>query len=177
MVIPKGESPTPEEIEAINEAIDSRSGASIQDRDSYDLAYNDYMNYSEKELEEDNVLFNMREEVWEHFSMNHPDVAKERLFSKAKGRDLRRDRLKTARKVVTTRKQYIKGGASKLDLKGYDTARQRITKGIAQRRTFTVPSRIKGRVVFSIRTSVVVRGKSMVRYRDARGRFASAKVK
>ena len=165
----------PDEIDRINERLFRESKFQIQDRDSYELAFNDLLSTAEDDLSLDQKR--LRNNGFDDYVSDHPDVAKERLFSKAKGRDLRRDRLRTAKKVVTTRKQYIKGGASKLDLKGYDTARQRITKGIAQRRTFTVPSRIKGRVVFSVKTSVVVKGKRLVRYRDARGRFASVRVK
>ena len=165
----------PDEIDRINERLFRESKFQIQDRDSYDLAFNDLLSTDESDMSLNQKR--LRNNAFGDYVSDHPDVAKERLFSKAKGRDLRRDRLKTARKVVTTRKQYIKGGASKLDLKGYDTARQRITKDISRRRTFTVPAKVRGKIVFALRTSVVVRGKSMVRHRDALGRFASAKVK
>ena len=158
----------------IIENVESQGGEGIQDRDSFDMIYDGYMN-----IDSDNITpkqAKLRNRIFKEFVDIHPDVSTERLFKKAKGKDLRRDRLKTARKVVTTRKKYIKGGASKLDLKGYDTARQRVTKGIIQRRTFTVPARVRGKIVFALRTSVVVRGKSVVRHRDALGRFASAKV-
>ena len=209
----------PDEIDRINERLERESQVQIQDRDSYDLAFNDLISTDEDDLSLDQKR--MRTNGFGDYRDSHPDVSAERLFSKAKGKDLRRDRLKTAKRVVTTRKDYIKERASKVDLKGYDTARQRISKGIRIRRTFTVPSRIRGKVVFAVRTSVripkrrnrirfILRnklkrklltplelktlenidvgkkiprlyvqkfGKSVVRYRDSLGRFASARVK
>ena len=166
----KRESPDAEDIERINETLEQREGFKIKDRDSYDLAFDDYL--SDTAFKE-----SVRDDAFDEYVESHHDVSKERLFTKAKGRDLRRDRLKTAKKVVTTRKAYIKGGARHLDLRGFDTKRQRITKEQVIRRTFTIPARSRGRVVFAMRTSVVVRGRSVARHRDSKGRFVSIKLK
>lgn len=162
----------PDEIDRINERINREAKFQVQDRDSYDLAFEDLF-----EVALTSKQRTLRSKAFKDYLEDHPEVSNERLFKKAKGRDLRRDRLKTARRVVTTRKQFIKEGAREVDLRGFDTARQKVSKKVIQRRTFTVPSRIKGRVVFSEKTSVVVKGKKLVRFRDAKGRFASAKVK
>lgn len=167
-------SPTPEEIDRINETLKRRAGFQIQDRDSYDLAFNDYLNISEPTIK--GIEKDFRNKAFDDFLVANPQISSERLFTRAKGKDLKRDRLKTAKKVVTTRKEFEKAGASKVDLKGFDTARQRVTKDILERRTFTVPSRVKKRIVFSMKTSVVVRGKRQVRFRNAKGQFSSAKV-
>ncbi len=167
-------SPTPDEIDRINETLEGLAKFKIQDRDSYDLAFNDYMNLNEATIKGFEITF--RNDGFKDYSLKHPAISTERLFTKAKGKDLRRDRLQTAKRVVTTRKEFIKLGASEVDLKGFDTARQRVTKDILRRRTFTIPARVKGRVVFALKTSVVVKGKRQVRHRNAKGQFSSAKV-
>lgn len=161
------------DLARINELLEQREGYKIQDADSYELAYNDYMGI----VKTDKSQRIMRDNAFTAYVNKHPEVSKEHLFKKAKGRDLSRDRLRTAKKVVTTRRAYIKGGARHLDLKGYDTARQRITKQQRIERTFTVPARIRQKVVYAMRTSVVVKGHRVLRHRDSRGRFASIKIK
>lgn len=170
-------SPTPEEIERIVETLFSESKFKIQDRDSFDLAFNDYMDFTEKDVKTDSDTRKFQADTFKQYVEEHPEVSTERLFSKAEGRDLRRDRLKTAKRVVKTRKEFIKAGASEVDLQAFDTARQRVTKDILRRRTFTVPAKVKGKVIFAVKTAVTVKGKSFVRFRDSRGRFASPKVK
>lgn len=44
-----------------------------------------------------------------------------RLFKKARGKDLDRDREVTAKVIVDTKEEYLKKGSSKVDLEGYDT--------------------------------------------------------
>ncbi len=163
-----------DEIDRINERLFSESKFQIQDRDSYDLAFDDLLSVvgelSGKQKE-------LRNKAFREYSAAHPEVSAERLFTKAKGRDLRRDRLKTAKRVVKTRKEFIKAGAREVDLKGFDTARQKTTKEIIRRRTFTIPARVKGKVVFAMKTSVVVAGNRVVRHRDIKGRFVSVRLK
>ena len=165
----------PDSIEMINEMIEMRDEVSVQDRDSYDLAYNSYMGLEEKEL--NNKQRAMRTIVFDDYVDKHPEVSEERLFTKAGGKDLRRDRLQTAKRVVKTRKAYIRATAPEVDLRGFDTARQKVSKEVKIRRTFTIPARVKKRIVFAMKTSVVVRGKSQVRFRNALGQFSSPKVK
>ncbi len=165
----------PDEIDRINERLFRESKFQIQDRDSYDLAFNDLLSTTERSLS--STQKKLRNDGFTDYVSQHPDVSNERLFSKAKGRDLRRDRLKTAKRVVKTRKEFIKKGAKRVDLEGFDTARQKISKEIIRRRKFTVAGRIKGKVVFIQKTSVKVKGKKQVRFRDGKGRFASSKTK
>lgn len=165
-------SPTPEEIDRINETIFNRAGFKIQDRDSYDLAFNDYLNINEGSIT--SAEKKLRDNSFEEFISQHPEVSKERLFTKAKGKDLRRDRLKTAKRVVRTRKEFIKQTAPEVDLKGFDTARQKVSKEILRRRTFTVPATIKGRVVFAIQ---ITNKRGIKQLKDSKGRFVSARVK
>lgn len=164
-----------DEIDRINDRLFRESKFQIQDRDSYDLAFNDLLSTREQDLSLQQKR--MRTTGFGDYVSEHPEVSKERLFTKAKGRDLRKDRLKTAKRVVKTEKEFVKKGARKVDLKGFDTARQRITKEISRRRRFTVPARIGKKVVFAVKTSVVVKGKSVVRFRDSKGRFASPRIK
>ncbi len=165
----------PDEIERINERLFRESRLKIQDRDSYDLAFNDLMSLDDRTISAKQK--ELRNDAFDDFLGKHPEVSSERLFTKAKGRDLRRDRLKTAKRVVKTRKEFIKETAPEVDLRGFDTARQRVTKEILRRRIFTVPARVQGRVVFAMRTSVVVRGRRQVRHRNAKGQFSSVRLK
>ncbi len=169
----KRKSPDPDDIDRINETLDQKEGFKIQDRDSYDLAFDDYFGI----IRANSDQRKLRDKAFGDYVQKHPDVSTERLFSKAKGRDLRRDRLKTAKKVVRTRKEFIKSTAPEVDLRGFDTARQRITRKQKIERTFTIPARARGRVVFAMRTSVVVKGKRVARHRDSKGRFVSVKLK
>ncbi len=169
----KRKSPDPDDIDRINETLNQRAGNQIQDRDSYDLAFDDYMGIMRAAPKQRKL----RNDAFADYSQKHPDVSTERLFTKAKGKDLSRDRLRTAKRVVKTRKGFIKAGAANVDLKGFDTARQKVTKAQRIQRDFTIPARIKGRVVFARKTSVVVKGRSVVRHRDSKGRFVSVKVK
>ena len=165
----------PDEIDRINERLEREAKLEIQDRDSYDLAFSDLLNLDEDELSMDQKK--MRSEGFNDYVGTHPDVSTNRLFSKAKGKDLRRDRLKTAKRVVKTEKDYIKGTAPKVDLKGYDTARQRTAKKIRKSKVFTIPTIRKGKVVHSIKTSVVIKGNTVIRYRDMTGKFTSIYIK
>ena len=169
----KRKSPTPDDIDRINETLDTREGFKIQDRDSYDLAFDDYMGIMKPDADQRDF----RNNAFADYSQKHPDVSTERIFRKAKGRDLRRDRLKTAKRVVKTRKEYIKFTAPEVDLRGFDTARQRVTKAQIIQREFTIPARSKGRIVFARKTFVVVKGKRVVRFRNAKGQFSSIKLK
>ena len=169
----KRKSPTPDDIDRVNETLDTREGFKIQDRDSYDLAFDDYMGILKPDA--DQKAF--RNSSFADYAQKHPDVSTERLFQKAKGKDLRRDRLTTAKRVVRTRKEFERQTAPEVDLAGFDTARQRITKVQRIQREFTIPARSRGRIVFAKRTSVRVRGRSLVRHRDSKGRFVSVKIR
>lgn len=173
-------SPTPEELDRIAEELFNRAEFQIQDRDSFDLAFQDYMGFSDADVKTDSDKRKFQDNAFREYQREHPEVSSERLFQKAGGkgvRGLRIDRKTTAKRVVKTRKAFIREGATAVDLQAFDTVRQRITKDIRERRRFTIPATRKGKVVFARRDSVVVLGKSQVRFRDARGRFVSQRAK
>lgn len=165
---------TPEEdIDRINERLRSFAGMQIQDRDSFDLSFNSLFDKTDSTLSPQQKT--LRNNAFDRFADANPNVSRERIFKKAKGKDLRRDRRTTAKTVVTTRREFEKAGATKVDLKGFDTRRQKITKRIAERRIFTIPAKVKNKIVFTERTFVTVKGKKMLRFRDSKGRFGSVK--
>lgn len=173
-------SPTPEELERIAEELFNRAEFQIQDRDSFDLAFQDYMGFSDADVKVDSDKKKFQEDAFKLYVSEHPEVSTERLFTKAGGkgvRGLRIDRRTTAKRVVKTRKRFIREGATEVDLQAFDTVRQRLTKDIRERRIFTIPATRKGKVIFARKTAVIVMGKSQVRFRDSFGRFVSSKAK
>ncbi len=165
----------PDEIDRINERLFREARFQIQDRDSFDLAFNDLLDVSNTSISSKQTT--LRNSAFDDFVSDHPLVSKERLFTKAKGKSLKRDRSQTAKRVVGTRKEFIKETAPEVDLKGFDTARQKVKKDVIIKRVFTVAATKKGRVVRAMKTSVIVKGKKQLRFRDAKGQFVSGKVK
>ncbi len=164
-----------EEIDRINERLFNTSSVQIQDRDSYDLAFNDLLSVNEKEITPKQNSF--RANAFRDYVVDHPDVSTKRLFTRAKGKDLERDRRQTARRVVTTQKEFERETAPDVDLKGFDTARQKVSRRIRIQREFTTPARLKGKIVFTKKEFVTVKGKRQLRFRSPSGRFASGKAK
>lgn len=146
----------------IAQVININHGNEIKDRDSFDLAYSIYMQKSDSSLTDDEK--NFRNGVFNEYSKQYK-VTKDSLFKEAGGSDLVQDRKKTASTVVNTRREYIKRGARSVDLEDYDTK-------IRYRK---YPTKVRGKVVYSSKEYVTVKGKQQLRYRDSRGRFASAK--
>lgn len=89
------------------------------------------------------------------------------LFKRAGGKNFNQDLRSTAKVVVNTEEEYIKQGASKVDLDGLDTKNGQITY-----KAYNKVGRIKGRTVFVLKTKVMIKGKEFVRFRDKKGRFA-----
>lgn len=148
---------TPEtEPDRLAERLNSQFGNEIQDRDSFDNSFNRLLSLEENELSSGQRT--LREQTFVQLRNKVPGIDSRRLFQEAGGKDLKRDRLKTAKKVVKSKKVFISRGASRVDLKGFDT--------------LTVT---KGRVMFAKRIFVTVRGKQQVRFRDRKGRFTSVK--
>lgn len=155
----KRETPTEEDAIRISDYLLSHYRDKISDRASFNVAYSDYMQTSEDELE--GGLSELRDMAWNKYS--RADIKEQKQFKEAGGKSLTRDRRTTAETVVTTRKEYRKRGASEVDLKGFDT----------KKRKYSVPARLKGKVVYTRKETITVRNKSVIRYRDRRGRFAS----
>ena len=81
-----------------------------------------------------------------------------KLFEKAGGKDLERDRRTRAKVVTTDPDVYVRRGARRIDLQGLDT-----------------PSTVKGKVVLSRQEEISRRGKQVTIFRDRKGRFSSRK--
>ena len=102
---------TPEDdIDRINERLRSQARLQIQDRDSYDLSFNTLIDMRESELS--GKQLDLRNKAFSDFSSKNPNVSTQRLFKKARGKDLSRDRKQTAKTVVPTVKEFRKRGAS-----------------------------------------------------------------
>lgn len=83
------------------------------------------------------------------------------LFNDAGGKDLKRDRANTAQTVVNTEEEYIRRGASRVDLRGYDT-----------KRFDSFGKTRDGRVVKGVTDTVTFRtGREQEVIRDRKGRF------
>lgn len=95
------------------------------------------------------TAFNKRQvdEIFAEYVRDHKDVSTERII-KTKAKDLRRSRLRGAK--------------------------PKVMKPV--RRDITIPAFIKRKTTRAFKTSVVVKGKRIVRHRDAKGRFVSARV-
>ena len=156
-------SPDDEDISRIAETIDSLDlKKEIRDRDTFDSEYEAYLEDSPELLKNVDV----RNKVFESLRQKHPSrITDESIFRKAKGKSLEQDRRQTAQVVVTDKKEYQRLGARRVDLEGYDT--KRVKKDIV--------GRSKGKIVYTSRETVMVKGKPMIRHRDRLGRFASIK--
>jgi len=154
------------DIERIADSMWADSRGGIVDRDTFDAHFKDFM--GETKPRQDSVL---RPAVFRKLREKHEEVDRMRIFSKAGGKNLRMDQRKTHSKVVTDKKEFIKTGAQKSDLKGLDTKR----KVKRPKSAYTIPARRGGKVVLARRTFVVVAGKRRLRHRDELGRFVSVK--
>lgn len=143
-------SPDPEEVSRFVENIFNRYGRRLDDRDSYDKVFNDYLGFSKDSTDNPDL----REAAW--------DVIKEKLslFEKAGGKSLGQDREKTATKVVGSPKEYVRQGAQKVDLNGLDT------KGGGK------VGIVKGKTVMAKKYTINIRGVPRSVFRDSKGRFA-----
>ena len=151
----------------------------IQDKNSFELTFNIEIaetteeKLTKKQKDYRNIVF---KKYLNFFTKEEQVLLKQELFKDAKGKDLRRDILKTAKRVVKTREQFKKETASKVDLERFDVLQKQLIEKIKEQK-FELLGRIKGRTVRVIKTSVIVLGKSQIRFRNAKGRFASLKIK
>jgi len=162
-------SPTADDIERIAETlINTDDFNQIQDRDSFDSAYDEYLGLN------DNLVKNksVRESTFKEVQRLKPTVDSERIFTKAKGTSLKQDRKRDAETIVTTKQEYKQKGASKVDLKGYDTKPRK-----RKADEFNIIGRIKNKIVYVKAVRVTVRGKRFDRFRDEKGRFARVENK
>ena len=156
-------SPTNEEIERIAEAINNLDiDNQIKDRDSFDLAFEDYFEEDEKMKNNKKVKSSCFNEI----QKLNPKIIDIRLFKKADGKDLKLDRRKTAKRIVLTKKEYIHRKSKRVDLEGYDTK---------PKRKLIFVGKTKKKIVYTSKEYIIVKGHSVLRYRDRLGRFASVK--
>jgi len=144
----------PDEFDRFAETLMREFPGDYDDEDEYNEYFDKW--FEQNDLDptprQDTV---MRKQTWEF-------VKDKRLFRRAGGKNLKQDRMKDAKVIVNSKKEYIRRGAKRSDLKGYDT----------KRRDFDVTAEVKGRVVFAYKDSVVVKGKTQPRLRARNGQFA-----
>lgn len=167
---------TPEEdLDRMLERIEM-SKISVQDRDTFDLAFEDATTLTTEDLSTNQRSF--RNTVFDTFRQRHPEVRPDRLFKKAGGKDLKADRRGTAQRVVKTDIQFIKKGAKRVDFAGFDIREQDINRQkIRARKELKIPAFVKQKQVFAEKVFVIVKGKKQVRFRDRLGRFAKPSTK
>lgn len=154
----------PDEIDRLAENIDNFSDKTITNKEEFDKQFNEFF---------DNQVSSgqngIREKTFEFLQDKHPlriQPAKKTVFQQAGGKDLKQDRKKTAKKIVTSKKRYIQLGAKNVDLAGYDTK-----GGKTRSRRLEYLGKVRQRVVYASKDIVTIRGKQVIRYRDKKGRF------
>ncbi len=159
-----------EDVDRIAENLDINEGAVISDRDSFDLALDRY-------LQDNKLSTDSKDKIFNAFKGKNPNVSSDRIFKKAGGKDLSRDRQQTAKTVVKTKEEFIKKGARRVDFAGFDIKESEIRKLKLKKppKEFDVAAVVKSKVVFAKRSSVTVKGKKIIVFRDQKGRFASVK--
>ena len=90
------------------------------------------------------------------------------------GHDISRDRKQTSERVVKTKDEYLLRGASKVDLKGYDTKQKKKSKR-KPKVHFNKLGSSKGKKIYGRAIKVKLRGKVFTRYIDSKGRFIKAR--
>lgn len=158
----------------------------IIDRTTYEQAFKAYMLGTNKP---EHVMAKMQNKSFQHLRQMKTGISTQRrlepkeakhkltqgkltdeaLYKLAGGKltSLARDRQKTAN-VQPSKIKYVDTGATRADLEGLDTRKER---------EFKVLGRVKRRIVFARRETVLRNGKAQVKYRSKRGQFVSIKKK
>lgn len=153
------------ELDRIAEGIWNDSMGKIIDRDTFDEHFAQYISKENKPTEKQKRI--LAPKVFKKIREINPEISKEKVFTKARGKDLHRDRQHTAKTIVTTQEEYKRRGADEVDLKGYDT---KIT--IKHKPpVYRYYGKDGERTVLLRKTFIVVNGKRQARYRDRRGKF------
>ena len=132
------------------------------DKDTYDMHFKEFIGDVSPRQER-----YLKPAVFQQLKKQHSGISNSRLFTKAGGKDLNRDRKTTAKEVTTSKTEYVKKGAARVDLKGYDTK---------QKTKYNYPAIRQGKVIYARKTFVSINGKKHARYRDNKGRFVSRKT-
>lgn len=157
----KRASPTQEEYDRIAETMfNADVQRDIIDAESFDVTYDEYFS------EEPEFLNSVakRRRVFDSMRDGRPDIKQGSVFRRAGGKSFELDRKRTAQTVVTTQKEYLQRGASKVDLKGYDTKSK-----------FDQVGRKKTRIVYGRQTQITIGRSTFPRFRDKSGQFISTK--
>ena len=161
----------PEEYDRFAERLYSDYGGDIEDKKTFDKAFNDYMSsYGPLSTAQDTTF---REEAYKAMRVLKPSLKKASTFKKAGGKDLVQDRRTDAKTIVTSKGEYIKRGAQNVDLKGYDTKRRpkpkmQDFKFIAERKVKKTGRKAR---VYARPDTFKRRGKDVAVLRDNKGRF------
>jgi len=131
----------------------------IKDRETFDKAFNEYLEMGVTP-EQDEIL---REQTWNRIK----DSSSFNLHKEADGKDLSKDRQHEAKKVVDTVQQYKKKGATRTDLRGFDTPKKR--------KNFDVVGKVAGKIVYAHSEVIQYKKGKQIKYRDRKGRFVSVK--
>lgn len=152
----------PSDFERLAERIGTVYGDAISDRETFNYYYGKYLKG------EDNGIFlqKNRNKVFDFYAENF-GIQKDSLFKKAGGKSFERDKAQTAGTVVDSQKDYARKGASRVDLRGYDT--------ISTKR-FPYFGKVRGRIVKARQIEIVFFKKKVVRYIDERGRYVSRRA-
>jgi hypothetical protein len=162
----KAGSPTEKDAERIAERIYLEYGNLIKDKRTFNEAYSNYFHGSLTDGIED-----LRPRIFNILQKRNKKIIDKDLFKKAGGKDFDADRKSTAKELVSTPEQYIKRGAQRVDLKGYDTKQAGTTFKRLMKR-YEELGLIKGKSVRIAQDSFKYKGKKRIVYRDSKGRFA-----
>lgn len=158
-----------EDADRISDEIWSDAQGKIVDRDTFDIHFEDFIKFRDNKISQKQRT-KLAPVVFEQMQRKHPEVSHKREFqefSKAGGKNFKRDRERTHKVIVTNTRDYRKKTAQKSDLRGVDT------KPLKPRYVYV--GRVRGKVVKARKTFVIKRGKSVPIYRDRKGRFVSRK--
>ena len=110
---------TPEDDERrLAERIRNNYGKEIQDRNSFNLAFSKLLDTSDKALTDSQK--SLRGKIFKRYSnltevqteLKAGEFTKKDLFTEAGGKDLAKDRQRTAKTIVKTKKKYIKNNGN-----------------------------------------------------------------
>jgi len=156
---------TPEEFDRWAENV--ITGARLRRGDSETLINKKIGDYMEFENSGQKSIFNnvVKSKIYKKLGNLKAFNKDKDLFRSAGGKNLERDRMTTAKIVTKDVSEYKRVGANKIDLDGFDTKNEKVLKRYLR-------GKIKNKSVEIYKTSVIVKGKDVVRYRDKKGRFA-----
>jgi hypothetical protein len=139
-----------DEVERITEWLERNRGDQIRDRGSFESFFiQEILKGDEPTGRQDNLM----DAVFKEY-MDRTGIKDENIFRKAKGKDLIRDRQTDAKVIVDNEKEFIRRGASNVDLRNLDTA--------------TV---FRGKVVKASKDTFKRQGRKVEVLRDRKGRF------